>query len=123
LARGEAPRVFEDGAQRRSFIHVRDVAAANIAAAESLSGDGAPAFRAYNVGADEVHTIGDVAAALSAFSNGPAPVVTGEYRLGDVRHVTASSERIKAELGWAPNVGFDEGMREFATSPLRGDRV
>jgi dTDP-L-rhamnose 4-epimerase len=123
LARGEAPRVFEDGAQRRSFIHVRDVAAANIAAAESLSDDGAPAFRAYNVGADEVHTIGDVAAALSAFSVGPAPVVTGEYRLGDVRHVTASSERIKAELGWAPNVGFDEGMREFATSPLRGDRV
>lgn len=123
LARGEAPRVFEDGGQRRSFIHVRDVAAANIAAAESLSDGGAPDFRAYNVGADEVRTIGDVAAALSAFSAGPAPVVTGEYRLGDVRHVTASSELIKAELGWAPAVGFDDGMREFATAPLRGERV
>ena len=120
LARGEAPRVFEDGAQRRSFIHVRDVAAANIAAAESLSRGNAPGFRAYNVGADEVHTIGDVAAALSTFSAGPAPVVTGGYRLGDVRHVTASSELIKSELGWAPAVGFDEGMREFATAPLRG---
>ena len=43
--------------------------------------------------------------------------MTGEYRLGDVRHVTASSELIKAELGWAPAVGFDEGMREFATAP------
>lgn len=121
LARGEAPRVFEDGGQRRSFIHVRDVAAANIAAAESLSGAGTPGFRAYNVGADEVRTIGDVAAALSSFSAGPAPVVTGEYRLGDVRHVTASSELIKAELGWAPAVGFEEGMREFATAPLRGE--
>ena len=91
LARGEAPRVFEDGAQRRSFIHVRDVAAANIAAAEALSAGGTAAFRAYNVGASEVRTIGDVAAALSKFSAGPAPIVTGEYRLGDVRHITASS--------------------------------
>ncbi|WP_426996789.1 NAD-dependent epimerase/dehydratase family protein [Pseudarthrobacter sp. N5] len=121
LARGEAPRVFEDGAQRRSFIHVRDVAAANIAAVDSLSSAGNAGFRAYNVGADEVRTIGDVAAALSRFSAGPAPIVTGQYRLGDVRHVTASSERIKAELGWAPAVGFDEGMREFSAAPLRGE--
>lgn len=120
LARGEAPSVFEDGAQRRSFIHVRDVAAANIAAIDSLGDGGGSGFRVYNVGADEAHTIGDVATALSRFSAGPAPVVTGEYRLGDVRHVTASSERIKTELGWAPAVGFDEGMREFATAPLRG---
>ncbi len=123
LARGEAPRVFEDGKQRRSFIHVRDIAGSNIAAVEFLSGTGASGFRAYNVGADEVRTIGDVAKALSAFSSGPVPVVTGEYRLGDVRHVTASSELIKAELGWAPAVGFEEGMREFATAPLRGEPV
>ncbi len=123
LARGEAPRVFEDGGQRRSFIHVRDIAAANIAAARSLSDADAPGFRAYNVGADEVRTIGDVAAALSTYASGPAPVVTGEYRLGDVRHVTASSELIKTELGWAPAVGFDDGMREFATAPLRGEPV
>lgn len=121
LARGEAPRVFEDGRQRRSFIHVRDVAEANIAAVESLSSVGSAGFRAYNVGADEVRTIGDVAAALSRFSAGPAPVITGEYRLGDVRHVTASSELIKAELGWAPAIGFSEGMQEFATAPLRGE--
>ncbi|MET3952706.1 NAD-dependent epimerase/dehydratase family protein [Arthrobacter sp. UYEF36] len=124
LARGDAPRVFEDGAQRRSFIHVRDVAAANIAAMESLR---RPAqsrpesvFRAYNVGADEVRTIGDVAAALSTLSSGPKPVMTGEFRLGDVRHITASSQRIKDELGWYPAVGFEQGMREFASAPLRG---
>ena len=121
LARGEAPRVFEDGGQRRSFIHVREkIASANIAAAEALA-EARPPFRAYNVGADEVRTIGDVAAALSAFSAGPAPVVTGEYRLGDVRHITASSGRIKDELGWAPAVAFEEGMREFAVAPLRGE--
>ncbi len=107
LARGEAPRVFEDGGQRRSFIHVRDVAAANIAAAEALSAAGRAGFRAYNVGASEVHTIGDVAAALSKSSAGPAPIVTGQYRLGDVRHITASSGLIQAELGWEPTVGFE----------------
>ena len=48
-----------------------------------------------------------------------ATVVTGEYRLGDVRHITASSQRIRTELGWAPSVSFEEGMREFATAPLR----
>lgn len=124
LARGEAPRVFEDGAQRRSFIHVRDVAAANILAAESLvtaAGPGPrPNFRAYNVGAEEVRTIGDVAAALSAFSRGPAPVITGQYRLGDVRHITASSKRINSELGWSPTISFSDGMRELAAAPLRG---
>jgi dTDP-L-rhamnose 4-epimerase len=124
LARGQAPRVFEDGAQRRSFVHVRDVAAANILAAESLypaPGPGpGPHFRAYNVGADDTHTIGDVAVALSSFSGGPAPVTTGQYRLGDVRHITASSNRIKKELGWSPSTGFDAGMRELATAPLRG---
>ncbi|WP_026556577.1 NAD-dependent epimerase/dehydratase family protein [Arthrobacter sp. 35W] len=122
LARGEAPRVFEDGGQRRSFIHVADVAQANLRSAEALSGGSLHpgGFRAYNVGAGEVHTIGHMAAVLSAQSGGPEPVVTGEFRLGDVRHITASSARIQAELGWAPRHSFDDGMREFATAPLRG---
>lgn len=119
LACGEAPLVFEDGRQRRSFIHVRDIASANIAAIESLPRLPDGGFRAYNVGADEAHTIGEVAAALSSFSNGPEPIVTGQYRLGDVRHITASSGLIKAELGWTPKVSLEEGMKEFATAPQR----
>ena len=117
LARGEAPRVFEDGAQRRDFVHVRDVAAANVVALES--GSGAGALRAYNVGSGVPHTIGEMADALSGLHGGPAPVVTGEYRLGDVRHITASSRRIAQELGWSARIGFEEGMKEFATAPLR----
>jgi dTDP-L-rhamnose 4-epimerase len=117
LERGEAPRVFEDGRQRRDFVHVRDVAAANLAAIEWTAG--AEGSRAFNVGSGVVHTIGEIAEQLAAHSGGPAPVVTGEYRLGDVRHITASSDRLKNELGWAPAVTFDEGMREFATAPLR----
>lgn len=118
LERGEPPRVFEDGAQRRDFVHVRDVASANLAALDWTAGRRS-AFRAFNVGSGTVHTIGELAAQLSLHAGGPAPVTTGEYRLGDVRHITAASGRLRAELGWAPSVDFEAGMREFATAPLR----
>jgi dTDP-L-rhamnose 4-epimerase len=117
LERGEAPRVFEDGRQRRDFVHSRDVAAANLAAIDWTAR--AEGSRAFNVGSGVVHTIGEIAQQLSEHSGGPAPVVTGEYRLGDVRHITASSDRLKTELGWAPQMSFEAGMREFATAPLR----
>ena len=118
IARGEAPRVFEDGAQRRDFVHVADVASANLAAIGYVAAEPMP-FRAFNVGSGEVHTIGELAEHLSAHAGAPAPIVTGEYRLGDVRHITASSARLRAELGWRPAVSFRDGMREFSTAPLR----
>ena len=117
VERGEAPRVFEDGGQRRDFVHVRDVASANLAALNWSPHKGT--FRAFNVGSGTVHTIGDLAAQVSRHAGGLPPVVTGEYRLGDVRHITASSARLRRELGWSPSVGFEDGMREFATAPLR----
>ncbi|QOV36915.1 NAD-dependent epimerase/dehydratase family protein [Streptomyces ferrugineus] len=118
LARGEAPRVFEDGRQRRDFVHVRDVAAANAVALEAAAARGA--LSAYNTGSGEPHTVGEMARALAAAYGGPEPVVTGEYRLGDVRHITADSSRLRDELGWKPEVGFEEGMTEFARAGMRG---
>ncbi|WP_324786746.1 NAD-dependent epimerase/dehydratase family protein [Streptomyces sp. H51] len=114
LARGAAPQVYEDGRQRRDFVHVRDVAAANVAALEAGSPEGA--LTAYNTGSGEVRTVGEMARALAAACGGPEPVVTGAYRLGDVRHVTADSARLRGELGWTARVGFAEGMREFAAA-------
>jgi dTDP-L-rhamnose 4-epimerase len=110
LKRGEAPKVFEDGGQRRDFVHVRDVAAATVTACERhVSG-----VRAFNVGSGTPRTVGDMARALAAALNGPAPVVTGTYRLGDVRHITADSSRLREELGWKPQVAFADGMAELA---------
>jgi dTDP-L-rhamnose 4-epimerase len=121
LAAGRAPRVFEDGAQRRDFIHVRDVAGATVAAFDALADADVPGgpgdLRAYNVGSGTPRTVGQLASALADAYGGPSPVVTGEYRLGDVRHVTASSERIRRELRWRPVVGFAEGVAEFAAAP------
>ncbi|MFJ8310411.1 MULTISPECIES: NAD-dependent epimerase/dehydratase family protein [unclassified Streptomyces] len=116
LARGEAPRVFEDGGQRRDFVHVRDVAAANMVALEALSSRPAGALTAYNTGSGMPHTVGEMASALAWAHGGPDPVVTGEYRLGDVRHITADSARLRSELGWKPVVSFGDGMVEFATA-------
>jgi dTDP-L-rhamnose 4-epimerase len=121
LSAGLPPRVFEDGAQRRDFVHVRDIAAATVAALEALAGADAPggpgALRAYNVGSGTPRSVGQLASALADACGGPGPVVTGEYRLGDVRHVTASSERIWRELGWQAAVPFAEGIAEFAAAP------
>lgn len=115
LASGAAPLVFEDGGQRRDFIHVTDVAAANVAALHR-TGEG---LRAYNVGTGRPQTVGRMAETLAEAHGGPAPVVTGRFRLGDVRHITASPARIESELGWRAEVAFEDGMKEFAAAALR----
>jgi dTDP-L-rhamnose 4-epimerase len=111
LERGEAPGVFEDGGQRRDFVSVHDVASATASAAETAGEGGA---RVYNVGSGEARTVLEMATALATALGGPEPRVTGEFRLGDVRHVTADTSRLRAELGWRARVGFADGMRELA---------
>ena len=113
LAAGRAPRVFEDGGQRRDFVHVRDVAAANRLALDA----GEPG--AFNVASGTPRTVGDMANALARATGGPPPRVTGEWRAGDVRHVFASPARAGAGLGFQAAEDFEEGMREFAAAELR----
>ncbi len=122
LAAGLPPKVYEDGAQRRDFVHVRDVASANLAALDAVCQEGpiaAGSLRTYNVGSGTVRTVGEVALALSRACGGPQPIVTGGFRLGDVRHITASSLRLREELGWSAVEEFHQGMAEFAAAPLR----
>ncbi|QXC59648.1 NAD-dependent epimerase/dehydratase family protein [Aquihabitans sp. G128] len=115
LERGEAPQVFEDGGQRRDFVHVADVAAANVAALTQAE----PLVGACNVASGHPHTVGDLAHALAAAMGGPTPVTTGAYRLGDVRHVTASPARAAEQLGFRAAIPFADGVTEFATAALR----
>jgi dTDP-L-rhamnose 4-epimerase len=118
LERGERPSVFEDGRQMRDFVHVSDVAAANLAAVESVGPR--TGFRAYNVCSGEPVSIGTVADLVTSGTGSDlTPEVTGGYRLGDVRHIVASPARARAELGFAARVAPNDGLREFAHAPLR----
>ncbi len=112
LLRGEPPRVFEDGRQRRDFVHVRDVARANVIALTCAE----PVAGAYNVCSGAPRTVGDMAAALAGAVDGGAlaPVVTGEFRLGDVRHVFASPDHAQSALGFSAQEQFAAGMAELA---------
>jgi dTDP-L-rhamnose 4-epimerase len=117
LAGGRSPRVFEDGRQRRDFVHVRDVARANVLALTSES----PLRGAFNIASGHPRSVGEMATALagSTGAGAPAPVVTGEFRLGDVRHVFASADRAERVLGFRASEDFDAGMSELATAPMR----
>ncbi len=115
LRRGEPPNVYEDGGQRRDFVHVKDVAHATVLACERhLTG-----VRAFNVGSGTPRTVGEMATQLAKTLNGPQPVVTGQYRLGDVRHITADSSRLLKELGWRSIIPFESGMSELAGEPFQ----
>jgi dTDP-L-rhamnose 4-epimerase len=117
LERGEPPRVFEDGGQMRDFVQVEDVARANLAAIEAEQ-DG---FAAYNVCSGTPVSILEVARAVARGAAEPREaVVTGGYRLGDVRHVVASPERAKSDLGFVAEIRPEDGLAAFATAPLRG---
>ncbi len=116
LEDGAAPRVFEDGGQLRDFVHVRDVAHANVLALTAP----VPVPGVFNICSGTPRTVLEMATTLaSAYGSAPDPVVTGDYRLGDVRHVFAAPKRAHDELGFTAAVDFGDGMREFATAPLR----
>jgi dTDP-L-rhamnose 4-epimerase len=118
LARGEAPRVFEDGGQVRDFVHVDDVALANVLSLERVHGQPS-GVTAYNVASGQPFTIGEMAAVLARAGDGPDPVVTGEYRPFDVRHVVASSDAAVEGLGFRAAVSPEDGLARLATDPLR----
>jgi dTDP-L-rhamnose 4-epimerase len=112
LARGRAPRVFEDGAQLRDFVHVRDVARANVLALRTA----APVTGPVNVSSGTPRSVGELASALHtvAYPTAPSPTLTGEYRMGDVRHVFADPTRAARELGFRAAEDFLLGVAELA---------
>ena len=116
LAGGRAPQLFEDGQQLRDFIHVQDVARANVAAVRA----GEPgALRAFNITSGDPRPVGEMARLLAAELGGPAPEVTGRFRLGDVRHLVAAAGAAASGLGFQAEVGFAGGLAEFAGAALR----
>lgn len=123
LENGAAPRVFEDGGQMRDFVHVDDIAAANLAAVTGCTTDRGD-FTAVNVCSGRPISILEVANALcDARGCEFTPVVTGQYRSGDVRHIVADPGRAAEVLGFSAAVDPLVGLRDFAFAPLRQQAV
>ncbi|MEO6604536.1 MAG: NAD-dependent epimerase/dehydratase family protein [Aeromicrobium sp.] len=118
IARGEAPKVFEDGAQMRDFVHVTDVARANVLAIEQVA-EHRPGLAAYNVASGQPFTIGQMATTLASAAGAPAPELTGDYRRFDVRHVVASPKAASLGLGFVAEIKPEDGLARLATDPLR----
>lgn len=112
LLAGRAPRLFEDGGQVRDFVHVRDVAAATVAAVERAL----PGFVPLNIASGRPVTVWEVASIMAKALGGPEPVVTGQYRLTDVRHLVANPERARHALHFATRILPTHGLAAYATN-------
>jgi dTDP-L-rhamnose 4-epimerase len=112
LLNDRAPLVFEDGRQRRDFVHVRDVARACRLALESPTASG----QAINIGSGESRSVLEVAEALARATGKDrlAPHVTGKYRAGDIRHCFADISLARRLIGFEPQVAFQDGLAELA---------
>jgi dTDP-L-rhamnose 4-epimerase len=111
LLNGRSPMVFEDGLQRRDFVHVHDVANACRLALESpYEGE------VFNIGSGKSRSILSVANDLARVMNRRElkPLVTGKYRAGDIRHCFADIEKSRRLLKFSPRVEFTRGLEEFA---------
>lgn len=114
LLRDEPPKVFEDGGQARDFVHVSDVATANVLALASPLAAEPGQMLPLNVCSGTPVTILEVAQSLGRAVGGPNPVVTGQWRPGDVRHVVADPTQATTVLGFKASTGLDEGLAQLA---------
>ena len=104
----------------RDFVHVHDVARANLLAIRQVVDAADETFTTYNIASGEPIPIRRVAELVAAGTGRDlTPEVSGRYRLGDVRHVVASPARARERLGFTAAIRPDQGLREFATAPLR----
>lgn len=112
LLNGNAPLIFEDGEQRRDFVHVRDVARACVLALQAREAPG----EVFNVGSGQSRSVNEVAAAISRAMNrnSIAPMITHKYRFGDIRNCFADIAKAERLLGFRPEVSFEAGLVELA---------
>ncbi|HZF42341.1 MAG TPA: SDR family NAD(P)-dependent oxidoreductase [Sphingomonadaceae bacterium] len=111
LLNNQSPLIFEDGAQQRDFVHVRDVARAFMLALFEPAAAGG----IFNIGSGEVRTVTEVASAISsAMGKQLQPEVTGKARAGDIRHCIPDIGLAQRELGYAAREDFMAGLAELA---------
>jgi dTDP-L-rhamnose 4-epimerase len=112
LLNGKPPMIFEDGLQRRDFVHVRDVARACRLALEVPEAN----QEVFNVGSGKSISIRQIADQLAVMLDRTdiEPEITGRYRIGDIRHCFADISKARRILGYEPQVSFEDGLAELA---------
>jgi dTDP-L-rhamnose 4-epimerase len=110
LLQGKNINIFEDGKETRDFVYIDDVVAATIAAIDTdTSGS------AYNIGTGEATEVLTVANTLkSNYGMGGDIRISGNFRIGDIRHNFADLTKVKAAIGFVPKVSFEEGIKAFS---------
>ena len=114
--------IFEDGEESRDFVHVDDVAAAVLACIDRPAAEGVT----LNVGSGQAVSVMAIARALQAIMKSPIePHVTGEYRIGDIRHNFADISRLEEVTGFRPAIALSDGLKRFvdwvSTQPVPQD--
>jgi dTDP-L-rhamnose 4-epimerase len=111
ILNGNRPLVFEDGLQRRDFVHVDDVANVFVAALERPAADGG----VFNIGSGRSYTILDVATRLAGSMSRPDldPEILGQARFGDIRNCFADIRLAKAALGYEPKKRLEDSIEEL----------
>jgi dTDP-L-rhamnose 4-epimerase len=111
LLNGQPPVLYEDGEQTRDLCYVGDVVQANLIAAATEKLDGMPV----NVGSGRPTTIREIAQKVSeALEISIEPLVRGEFRPGEMRHLTSDISRATS-AGYAPQTGLEEGIERYLT--------
>jgi dTDP-L-rhamnose 4-epimerase len=112
IANGQSPMVFEDGRQRRDFVHVRDVARAFLLALDRAEADG----QVFNIGSGVDRTVEEVARLQAAAMGRPdlEPEIAGKARAGDIRHCIPDLSRARDLLGYEAREDFADGLAELA---------
>lgn len=112
LLNGQRPMVFEDGAQRRDFVHVGDVARAFLLALEQPAADGG----VFNIGSGRSVSVAEVATDFARAMRRPdlTPDITGRARVGDIRHCFADITLARRVLGFTPQRSFEDSFAELA---------
>ena len=107
---GAPPVIYEDGQQRRDYVYAGDVARANLLVLDDSRAD----YRAFNVGAGQAWTVLEFARIMIEAAGRPdlEPVIPGEYRFGDTRHIVSDISQLRA-LGWAPQGHPSHSAREY----------
>lgn len=107
---GKPINIFEDGTESRDFVFIDDVVAATTLAITSETAKG----HVFNVGSGVPTDVLTVANTLNRKLGGASPIsVSGNFRLGDIRHNHADLDRIRTLLGFTPQVSFEEGIERF----------